>query len=270
MKGIFTLFCLWKLVFLQAQIGQYLPATGRFSGMGKASVAVQGAEGLFSNPSNLFGVDKITALLASEWRYGVENLSPMSLGLVMPSKSSVLGFSYQYFGFESWRDNTLGVAYARKLMSKLEVGIHLKYQLIKIPTYGSQSIIGFDMGFNTLLINNLRLGFHVQNPIPFKLSETETVPSLFRLGVAYQVNINVLLSLETAKSLTYPAIFRLGLEYKFDKKWILRGGFESNPAAFSFGLGFFLSENIKMDLALSNHAVLGLTPAISLVYIPKK
>ncbi len=270
MKRIFTFFILFWIASCPAQIGYSLISSGRFSAMGKASVAVQGAESLFSNPSNLWGVEKTTAFLASEWRYGVENLRPIAMGLVTPSKSSVLGFSYQYFGFGAWRDNTLGVAYARKLMSKLDIGIHLKYQHIKIPAYDAQNIIGCDLGFNTLIINNLRLGFHVQNPIPFKLNETETVPSVFRLGVAYQVNINVLLSLETVKSLSYPAVFRFGMEYKFDKKWVLRGGFESYPVAFSFGLGSILFDNFKLDMALSNHSVLGLTPAITMAYIPKK
>jgi hypothetical protein len=269
MKGIFTFFLVLGFVSLHAQIGSSLIASGRFSAMGKASVAVQGTEAIFSNPSNLWGIDKKTVLLASEWRYGVENLRPISVGFIAPSKSSVLGFSYQNFSFESWHDHTLGVAYARKLMSKLDVGIHLKYQRIKVPSYESQNVLGFDIGFNTLIVNNLRLGFLIQNPFPFKLNLTETVPSLLRLGLAYQVNINVLLSLETAKSLSYPTTFRFGLEYKFDKKWVLRGGFESYPAAFSFGLGAILSDNFKIDLAMSNHSVLGLTPAVSLAYFIK-
>jgi long-subunit fatty acid transport protein len=269
MKGIFTLFYLFLSMSIHAQIGSSLVSSGRFSAMGKASVAVQGAEAVFSNPANLWGLDKMTVILASEWRYGVENLRPIALGFAAPSKSSVLGFTYQNFSFDTWRDNTLGVIYARKLMAKLDVGVHLRYQFIKIPAYESQSIIGFDLGFNALIINNLRLGFQVQNPFPFKLNATEIVPSVFRLGTAYQVNINVLVSLETVKILSFPAIFRLGMEYKFDKKWLLRGGYESNPSAFSFGLGAILSDHFSMDLALSNHAVLGLTPAITIAYKTK-
>jgi hypothetical protein len=269
MKGFFTFLIVFLGFLMHAQIGSSLLSSGRFSAMGKASVAVQGAEAIFSNPSNLWGLERKTVLLASEWRYGVENLRPIALGFIAPSKSGVLGFSYQNFSFESWHDHTLGIAYARKLMSKLDMGIHLKYQRIKVPSYESQNVIGFDIGFNTLIINNLRLGFLIQNPFPFKLNLTEIVPSLLRLGLAYQVNINVLLSLETAKSLSYPASFRFGLEYKFDKNWVLRGGFESYPAAFSFGLGAILSDNFKIDLAMSNHSVLGLTPAISLSYFIK-
>lgn len=270
MKGIFTLFLLFWMAFSHAQIGYFLVSSSRFSALGKASVALQGAESIFGNPANLGGVEKTTALLASEWRYGVENLHPIAIAVVTPSQSGVLGFSYQHFGFEALRDNTLGVAYARKLMSKLDMGIHLRYQHIKIPAYGSQNIIGFDIGFNTLIMNNLRVGFHVQNPLPFKMNETETAPSLLRLGIAYQINLHVLLSLETAKSLSYPALFRFGLEYKFDKRWVLRSGFESYPAAFSFGLGSVLSKNFVLDMALSNHSVLGLTPAITLSYLIKK
>jgi long-subunit fatty acid transport protein len=261
---IFLVFLLSPLK-IKAQITNTL-SSGRFSGMGKASVAVQGTEALFSNPANLWGIEKSTVLLATEWRFGVENLHPISVGLVSPTKSSVFGFAYQYMGIESVRNNTLSLAYARKLMSKLDVGIRLKYQRVKIPSYGSQNIIGFDMGFNTLIIKHLRLGFYVQNPLPFKINDNETTQTQFQLGAAYHININVLVSFETVKSLYHPATFRFGVEYKFDKNWVLRGGFESFPAAFSFGLGHILSSHFKMDLALSSQSVLGLTPSITMAY----
>jgi hypothetical protein len=241
-------------------------ASGRFSGMGKASVAVQGAEAIFSNPANLWGIEKNTLFLASEWRFGVENLHPISVGLLSPSKSGIFGFSYQYMGLENVRDNSLSLAYARKLMSKLDVGVRLKYQRVKIPSYGSQNIIGFDMGFNALIIKHLRLGFYVQNPLPFKVNDDETTPTQFQLGAAYAININVLVSFETVKSLYHPAAFRFGVEYKLDKNWILRGGFESFPAAFSFGFGYILSTHFQMDLALSSQSVLGLTPSVTILY----
>jgi hypothetical protein len=260
---LYYLYCPFNL---HTQIAENQVSTGRFSGMGKASVAVQGAESLFSNPANIYGVEKITALLASEWRFGVENLRPISLGLVSPTKSSVFGFTYQYTGFETMRDNTLSIAYARKLMSKLDMGVRLQYQRVKIINYGSQGIIGFDMGFNTLIIKQLRLGFYVENPLPFKVKGIEITPTQFHLGAAYAVNINVLVSFETVKSINHPTTFRFGVEYQFDKKWVLRSGFESYPTAFSFGLGTILSSHFKMDLALSSQSVLGLTPSIMLIY----
>ena len=270
MKRFSPVFILFMPLFLKAQIGTTLISSSRFSSMGKASVAVQGAESLFSNPSNFTNVDKTTTLLASEWRYGVSDLKPIALGFVVPTKSGVIGLMYQHFGFEAWRDNMLGVAYARKLSAKFELGVHLKYQFIKIPAYGTQGVVGFDVGFNTLIINNLRLGFHIQNLLPFKINETETTPSVFRLGAAYQVNTNILLSFETVKDLSYPAAFRFGMEYDVAEKLFLRCGFESQPSSFGFGLGYFLSEKFRMDLALSNHAVLGATPALTLTYFAKK
>jgi hypothetical protein len=261
-----TLWCLFLQYKLYTQITENQVVSGRFSGMGRASVAIQGVEALFGNPANLWGVEKNNVLLASEWRYGVENLHPTSLGIVSPTKSSIFGFVYKYAGFETLRDNTLNLAYARKLMAKLDVGVRLKYQWVKIPNYGSQGNIGFDMGFNTLIIKHLRLGFYVQNPLPFKIKADKTTPTQFQLGAAYEVNINILVSFETVKSTYTPTAFRFGVEYKFDKKWLIRGGYESYPSAFSFGLGSILSSHFKMDLALSSQSNLGLTPAISVSY----
>jgi hypothetical protein len=270
MKRHFTVLILIMPLFLKAQIGTSLLSSSRFSGMGKASVAVQGAESLFSNPANLSAVNKMTTLLASEWRYGVSDLRPIALGFVKPTPSGVLGIMYQHFGFEVWHDNMLGIAYSRKLAAKLDLGIHLKYQSIRIPANGTQHILGFDIGCNTQIFTNFRLGFHVQNLLPFKINEKEVTPSVFRLGVAYQLNINVLLSLETLKDLSYPANFRFGMEYHTAEKLFLRCGFESQPTSFCFGMSYVLNENFKFDMALSNHAVLGATPSFTVVYSAKK
>jgi hypothetical protein len=257
--------------FMYAQIGQQLITGGQISSMGRASVAMQGSpEALWHNPANVRGIKGKTAILSSEWRYGAKDFRPIAMGYIIPSNSSVMGFQTQYFGFSGVSDTRLGVTYARPFSEKMDIGIHLKYQYLRLRDIGGQSNIGFDIGFNMLIINNLRMGFYAQNPIPFRQNPHDIPPSVFHLGLSYSVNQNVLISSEIMKDIAYPAALRFGIEYKPSPTLFLRCGFETLPTTFAFGIGYKFSEKIKMDVSLSQHAVLGATPALSLVFMEKK
>ena len=188
----------------------------------------------------------------------------------MPNPSGVLGFSFRHFGFESLKDNTLGVAYARRFSSKLDAGIQLNYSNISIKDNGSRNVIGFDIGFNTLIIKDLYMAFHVQNPIPIQSPDSDKTPSVFRLGLAYSINTAILMVTEIKKDLSYPASVRIGMAYKPTNKTEFRGGFETQPVKIAFGFGYVLTENVNADLAVSSHNVLGLTPSLSIHYVFKK
>ena len=242
----------------------------RYAALGNASVALRDAQSLFSNSAGLMGVENKTLILNSAWFYGVNDLKPIAVGFVMPNPSGVLGFSFKHFGFESLKDNTLGVAYARKFSSKLDAGIQLNYSNITIKDNGSRNVIGFDIGFNTLIIKDLYMAFHVQNPIPIQSPDSDKTPSVFRLGLAYSVNTAVLMVTEIKKDLSYPASVRIGMAYKPTDKTEFRGGFETQPVKIAFGFGYVLTENLNADLAVSSHSVLGLTPSLSIHYVFKK
>ncbi len=258
--------CLFPFI-LKAQISQSLVLGGQISAIGRASVAVQGSpEALWHNPANVRGIKGMTAILSSEWRYGAKDFRPIAVGYILPTASSVMGFQAQYFGFSGVYDSRISVTYARPFSEKIDVGVHLKYQYLRLRDIGGQSNIGFDIGFNMLIINNLRMGFYAENPIPFRRNPHDIPPSLFHLGFSYIVNQNVLISSEIVKDIAYPTALRFGMEYKPSPTLYLRCGFETLPTTFAFGLGYAFSEKIKMDMSLSHHAVLGATPALSLIF----
>jgi hypothetical protein len=253
-----------------AQLGKTLLTTAHSVGMANANVSLEGIDALYSNPAGLTGLEKKVICLNSHWLYGVNELKPISLGFVVPNSSGVIGLNLQHFGFESLKENSLNLAYSRKLTAKLNGGIQFNYTNSRVINYETSHIVGLSIGLNLLIINDLRLGIHIQNPFIFQKSETNNTPSVFRLGAAYSINKTVLLTTEIYKDLNYKPSFRFGTEYKPTSKLIITGGFQTRPNTISLGFGFWLSEKLRIELAVTSHSVLGITPALSIIDVLKK
>ena len=273
MKRLLLSKCLCILLFfnclhieLNGQIGYQMVTGAQSMSMGGASVGFKNEQAIFHNPAGLVGVKRSNILLASEIKFGLKDLKPMGAAFVLPSQSGVFGFSFQNYTFDSYRESKLGVAYARRLSSKFNLGVQLDYLRLKIDEYGSTNLLTFEIGCNTLIVKDLVLSAYIFNPLSVRLNEVERTPSVFRLGLNYSLNARVLICLETEKDINFPASFKFGLAYEAVESLTLRCGFRTSPSIFSFGFGYVLNSHFTADLALTNHPYLGLTPAFSLNY----
>ena len=251
---------------LKAQIGYQLISGAKSLSMGGASVGFQDEQAIFHNPAGLMGVKQANALLSSEMRFGMTELKPMGAAFITPFESGVIGVTFQNFTFDSYRENKLGVAYARRLSAKFNVGVQLAYEHLKIGEYGSRSLLHFEIGCNALIAKDLVLSALIFNPLTIKINEEERTPSVLRLGLAYTINQKVLICLETEKDILFPASFKFGFAYKVVESMTLRCGFHTAPSVISFGLGYKINPNFTIDAALTNHPILGSTPALSVIY----
>jgi hypothetical protein len=266
---LFPLILVFSFLFLTktvAQIGYRLVSGGQSAAMNNAVLAVPSADAVFQNPASLLFITRPTATLATEMRFGVRELRPIGVGFIQPTKSGVFGFSLQHFGFSAFQQQKLGVALARRFSEKLDVGIQLDYLHLQAPDYGNAHLLTVEIGCNTLITKELMLAVYVYNPLAIRISESERVPSVFRLGMAYSINEYVVVAAEMEKSLVDAVTIRLGMDYKITKTVALRCGFSSLPASFSFGIGYKLSKNITLNVALAHQALLGSTPSLSLTY----
>jgi long-subunit fatty acid transport protein len=265
------IFCFLLLpLFTKAQILLTDVTSAQSAATCDATVAQTGIIALFNNQAGLADVQTLSGIVASEWRFGVKELKPIAFGLVLPSKSGVFGFTLNHFSFENTREDVVGVAFSKKMSPKLNASLRLNATNYSVSEYGSTLLLSFELGMNYLLFEQIKIGFHVKNPIQQKLNESDFTPSVFRLGVAYQVNEAVNLTLETAKDNFNAADFRMGLTYKIAPNFTVRGGFASAPTRFAFGLSYFLSEKFAIDLGLSSYSALGLTPSVSLCFFRQK
>ncbi len=276
MKHIFVYKYLFLLLisnglcpFLHAQIGYQIVSGAQSLSMGGASIGFQDAQAIFHNPAGLVGVTHSSILLTSEIRFGLKDLKPIGTAFIVPTSSGILGFSFQNYTFDSYHESKVGVAYARRLSSKFNIGIQLDYMRLKINEYGSTNLLTFEIGCNTLIIKDLVLSAYIFNPLSVRLNEVERTPSVFRLGLSYTLNPKVLVCLETEKDINFPTSFKFGLAYQTVEALTLRCGFRTSPSIFSFGFSYKLNKHFTADCALANHPYLGMSPSLSLSYFLK-
>lgn len=264
MKHGFVLFLMLLLAStLKAQLGSPDFAGARFNALGNASVALEGGNGIFSNQAGLSALTDLYLTLNSENRFLIAGLNTFSLGAAYPTGSGTLAVGLQYFGNRDYNEQKFGLAYARQLFDRLSIGAQLDFFSVRIAEYGSEGTFSFELGFRSEILKGLALGAHVYSPIRVQLSEQHRLPTVLRIGLAYQTSSKVLITTELEDADNFPLRFKGGIEYLLAKAVYIRVGASTHPDLISFGVGYKFSQ-FSLDVASSYHQVLGLTPAASL------
>lgn len=259
--------------------GENSPSGGRSAGMGNASVALKDFWSVQNNQAGLAYFNKLSVGFAYQNNFLVEELGLKTGAFVLPVHFGNFGLVYQYFGYSSYNRSKLGLAYARKLGENFAVGLQLDYLKTKIgEDYGSKNSVTFELGVITNLTPDLVLGAHVFNPINVKLEEEydERIPAIYKLGLAYSITDEILITLETEKNMDFKPLIRGGVEYLITPKVSARVGYSSVPAKtgsekfsisseLNFGFGLDLNRFI-MNIASSYHQTLGWSPAVSFMF----
>jgi hypothetical protein len=270
-KSLFVLLLSLPLL-CNAQIGND-PVGARAAGMGNAGLNYTGIWSIFHNQAGLGHIDRFSAGAFYENKFLVSEFAHTGFGAAMPLKNSSIGLSYSNFGFSRYREGKLGVAYGLMLTDELSVGVQLNYHTLNInaENYGDKNSLTAEVGLRMQVSENVSLAAHIFNPTRTKLNDyrDERIPTVIRLGAAYQISEDVLFSGEAEKDIDKPALFRGGVEYQPADILYLRVGASSAPTLFAFGLGLKF-EAFKFDLATTYHNVLGYSPQVSLTYAAGK
>lgn len=202
--------------------------------------------------------------------FALSEFAVKSFAIATNVKPGTFGFNYTNYGFNKFSDNKFGLAYSMKLAKFLSLGIQMDYFLIQQDNnYGNIHIFSGEIGLLANPFENFYLGVHVFNPWRSKVAEyqDERMPTIFRLGVAYNFSKDVQLSTEVEKDLEQPAFFKTGLQYEPLKNFVLRTGvaFSQKDILLAFGLGYTYKD-ITLDLGFENHPILGMKTAVTIQY----
>src|SRR3979490_835367 len=121
---------------------------------------------LFSNCSNqaaLAQLDNSTAGVFSERRFLLSSLNHFVAAIGLHAGHGNFGIYTGYFGFRDYNETQIGVAYAKKLGSKLDIGACFDFNSIKISGYGNSSAINGEIGILLHLTDKLHAGINVFN-----------------------------------------------------------------------------------------------------------
>lgn len=260
------LFFLFGVSFSFAQNGLPPVAGARGAAMGNTGVTFTDINSSFSNQAGLAYIENFSATVNAERRFMLSEIQSFSMGIALPTASGTFGVAANYFGFDLFNEQKVGVSYSRKLFDQLAIGAQFDLLNTSIQEYGNKAVVTFEAGLLAELSSSLRIGAHVYSPARLNLTADEVIPTLFTLGVAYCPSENVFITVEAEKDIEYPARVKVGAEYRLIPVLLLRVGAGSNPTIASFGLGFDLSNGLSIDVGSYYHNLLGFTPSIGVSY----
>ena len=247
---------------LEAQNGTPAAGGARGIAMGNTGLGFNDINAIFSNQAGLANLKEIEATVFGEQRFNLSEIKLVNAGVAIPTSAGVFGLTVGYFGFDQFNEQKIGLAYARRLSSRVSLSGQIDYLNTRIPEYGNKGQLTFELGVQSTLLKNLSIGAHIYSPVKVKINEDYVIPSIYKLGAMYQPSEKVLLTMEVEKDIDYPVVFKGGVEYMAAPGFYLRAGAGSNPTLMSFGLGYN-KDQVKIDVASGYHLDLGFMPALS-------
>jgi len=218
-----------------------------------------------SNQASLAQLHQAVAAVYAERRFNLGELAHNDGVIGLPTRSGNFGIRVTSIGSSAYNQTVLGLAYARNLGSKIDIGVQFNYDALRIPGYGNASAISFEAGTLLHLSEKLHTGFHVNNPVGGKLGHNEKLPSVYALGIGYDASENFFFGAEIIKEEGQPINVNAGLEYKFVPQLFASAGISAATASAWFGVGV-LMRSFRMDVRSSYHPQLGFSPGLLVVF----
>lgn len=231
-----------------------------------------GATDAFSfsgNTGALAAAKKFAAGIFSDRKFGLKDLSTYAAAVVLPATSGSFGLRADYMGGASYNESSVGLAYGRKLGSKVSLGVGFNYFAMMAAGYDAASAIGVDAGVMIHLTPQLNAGVQACNPVGTSWSKDGMgrLPGVYRAGLGYEVSPQVFLSAEAEKAEDKPVSINAGIQYVLAERLVTRAGIHSATTMYYLGFGVKL-KGFRFDVTASVHPYLGLTPGLLLLYAP--
>jgi hypothetical protein len=233
--------------------------------MGSLCLMKNGFWPSFHNQALLAGNRSLSAGINYENRFGINELSTKTAGLIIPAGSSSLGILYSHFGYNYFRRELAGLSCGIVLSKNISAGIQIDYLSEKTSgEYESSHSLTFEAGMTLKPKENVIIGIHIFNPVPNSLRKT-CLPARLLAGAGIELNNVLFTGAEAEISTGNSLLMRMGFDYKVHPKFHLRGGFCTQNTSFSFGMGYLL-KSLQIDLAFATHEKLGITSSASLIF----
>ena len=218
------------------------------------------------NQAALAQVQHIGLGVYGERRFLLAETGYYALSAVFPSKLGNIGLQLNYGGFKNFNENKIGLAYARKLGTKLDLGIQFNYYGYRVPAYNSAYAINFETGVIMHFTDKFRGGMQVYNPVGGKLGKSgnEKLASVYTIGMGYDASANFFAGASIIKEEDKPVNCIAGVQYQFARRFFARLGISTETTSVFGGAGLSWN-NLRIDISASYHPQLGFSPGILLI-----
>jgi hypothetical protein len=220
----------------------------------------------FGNQAALAGFTSFAAGVFSERKFMQQELTSFSASVALPVTSGVFGLQLHQSGYSEYAQMQAGLAYARKLSSKVDVGVQFNYYSMRINGYGNAAAVNVEAGAVFHFTEQLHGGVHVYNPVAARLGKTgEKLPSVYSAGFGYDASDHFFVSAKIEKPEDESLNVNAAIQYKLTDKLLARGGISSANSIVFFGVGTVL-QNFRLDVTASIHPQLGITPGLLIIF----
>ena len=243
------------------------PVTASYIAFGAYSLNHTDVFSFISNQASLAQLKNFAAGVYSERRFLLSELNNYAAVAGLPTRSGNFGLKTVYSGSGDYNETLFGLAYARKLGSKADLGVQFNYNGVRIAGYGSASAISFEAGGILHITDKLHAGFHINNPVggKFGKDQQEKLPFVYTAGLGYDASEKFFFSVELVKEEDQPVNAEAGLQYKFISRLLVRAGISSATSSAWIGFGLLL-QSFRLDVVTSFHPQLGITPGLLLIF----
>ena len=242
------------------------PIAASYIGLGAYSINHTDVFSFSSNQAALARIQEPSFGVYGESRFLLAETNMYSAVFAIPTEHGNFGFQADYFGFKNFNESQLGIAYARTLGDKLDLGIKFNYYSLTIPGYQRSSAVNFEIGAIAHLTEKVHAGVHFYNPVGGYLSKTnsEKLTSMYTFGIGYEASENFLVSAEVVKTEDFPVNVIAGVQYNFEKQFFARVGILTESGSPYAGAGI-IWDNLRVDVSASYHPQLGISPGLMLI-----
>lgn len=254
------------LLLFENALAQSVSTTmgGRSSSLGNISSILSDEWSLLNNVGGLAKVKEANTAFSFEAKPALPGASRMAALLSSPLKIGTLGVGVFKFGDKLYSEQIITAGYGNQF-GIASLGLKLNYIQYHAEGFGTKRALSISAGGIADITPQLSIGAYIQNINQPTLTNGERLPTRLAAGLAFKPTEQVLLLTEVEKDLDYNPTIKAGFEYCIYKKVFARTGFNLNPEAAFFGIGF-KSWRLKFDYALQYNNSLNLAHQASACY----
>lgn len=238
----------------------------RSNSLGGVATTFQDINTVFGNQSGLAGINSIAGIVTGESRFQGVGIKSLGAGVAYPTNTGTFAVTVDYFGIKSYNEQQIGLAYGKKLLKNLSVGVQFNYINFKIEGYGNKGFFSGEIGLQANITNKIVFGVHLSNPYRIEITANDYLPTVLRAGGKWTASNKTQLFAEVLKDMNQPASFRGGFEYQLIDRLSLRVGVRTAPVLLNFGIGLQLKEQFGIDIGAGYHQYFGFSPNISVSF----
>ena len=242
------------------------PVSASYIGLGAYSINHADVFSITSNQAALAQMENAAVGFFGENRFLLVETNMYAAIIALPTKEGNFAFQADYFGYKNYNESQLGIAYARNVGKKLDLGIKFNYYSFRIPAYQNASAVNFEIGAIAHLTDRLNAGIHFYNPVGGHLSKTdhEKLSSIYKFGIGYEASEKFLISAEIVKQEDLAVNVNAGVQYNFLDRFFARAGIATENESPYAGAGVSWN-NLRLDVSASYHPQLGFSPALMII-----